>query len=55
MWLAFGDAIMWVLFIDDELFIECIAAGLAEGEADAMAAARRMFNIPQLRRAAARG
>jgi len=60
--LGFGDGfvlgepiIIWLLFIDDELFIECIAAGLAEGEADAMAAARSMFNMHQLRLAAAAG
>jgi len=28
-----GEAIMWVLFIEDELFIECIADGLGLGAA----------------------
>jgi hypothetical protein len=50
IWLGLGEAIMWLLFIDDELFIECIAAGLADGAADAIAAARSIFNIPLVRR-----
>ena len=54
-WPGFGDAIMWLLFIDDELFIECMLDGLAEGDADAMAAARSMFNIPVLRLSATAG
>jgi len=32
MWLGLGEAIMWLLFIDDELFIECIADGLGFGD-----------------------
>jgi hypothetical protein len=34
MWLGLGEAIMWLLFIDDELFIECMADGLGLGEPD---------------------
>jgi hypothetical protein len=34
IWLGLGEAIMWLLFIDDELFIECMADGLGLGEPD---------------------